>query len=125
MVPRYLRRLTDGQRGVASAAAMVPRYQRRLTDDQPGEDADVQPVTEFDAAAALANMPPPPALWKIRDILPRIDAATPELRRRVFEVRRAAAAQPRERLPLNVIWSLVAGLSIALSLGIGNLVFGG
>jgi hypothetical protein len=87
-------------------------YKRRVADDKA--------TAEHVAALALAAKLPPAALSNVHELLPSIDHATSELRRRVFETH---GAEPRERRSRSVAWSVTAAVSIPLCLGVCGLIF--
>ena len=85
-------------------------YQRRVADDK----ASAKAV----AAEALAALPPPPAI--IDEVLPTVDAATSDLRRRVLESADMVLPDGHSRLVAS--W-LVAGISTLLWLGLADLIW--
>jgi hypothetical protein len=92
-------------------AGILPRYMRRAT--------DIQAVAE---AAVGLPIEPPAALWLLREIVPNIDTATIQLRRRINGV--AATPDAWTYRPGQMSRRTIAALSILAVLGVGAVAVG-
>jgi hypothetical protein len=118
--PRYMRRragddkvVSEHRRGFAPTAptgTATFQYGRRATDDKS--------AAAIAAAQARAVTPPSPLLSKGRELPPRVDEATPDLRRRIVE---AGGATPK-RVRGYAVSPLVIGLLVLLSLAVAAIV---